>query len=75
MHGYLVCIHFQAVGDAPAWTERVYVVCDREEQVYPLVRAARHLDNQVLEIVRELPEPEWKALRLKPYQVKKAKGA
>jgi hypothetical protein len=72
MQGYLVNIRHEALGDAPPKQETVYVLCTDEREANTLVRTALRLTDETIHIVRTVPDGEWRALGLKPYQVKHA---
>lgn len=73
MNAYLIEVRHQPVGPAPAKAERVYVMCENESDALLLTR--KNLDlmgDENLQILRKALEAEWKALGLKPYQVRRA---
>ena len=70
--GYEVAIAHPALGAAPPKHERVFVCAENEDQACALVRTALRLSDEVISVIRTLPEREWKAMGLKPFQVKQA---
>lgn len=73
MNAYVIEVRHQPVGPAPAKAERVYVMCESEADA--LLLARKNLDligDENLAVMRKALDAEWKALGLKPYQVRRA---
>jgi hypothetical protein len=70
MPAYVVQVRRDSLGSGAARIEKVCVLGENEAAALKLVRTGLQLDDEVLQIVRTMPDEEVQRVGLKPFQVK-----
>jgi hypothetical protein len=72
MQGYVVEVRDDGFRSAAPKIEEFYVLCEDERTALVIFCTDLRLNHQTVQILRTIPDKERKALRLKPFQVKRA---